>query len=98
MLDCGQTSSPLSTGKPLRKQDRIAALDESRIADLQQRVDHLTSELDGERRRADAGSLLDALTNALVGELDPDRIVDTVERWVTGSLHRPCSVTRRQPP
>jgi serine phosphatase RsbU (regulator of sigma subunit) len=81
----------------LKKHDRIAALDESRIADLQQRVDQLTSELDGQRRRADAETLLDELTNALVGELDPDRIADKVERWVTGSLHRPCSVTRRRP-
>jgi len=81
----------------VRKQDRIAALDESRIADLQQRVDQLSSDLDGERRRAEAGSLLDELTNALVGELDPDRVVDKVERWVTGSLRRPCSVLRRQP-
>jgi len=81
----------------VKKQDRIAALDESRIADLQQRVDHLASELDGQRRRADAVALLDELTNALVGELDPDRIIDKVERWVSGSLHRPCSVARRQP-
>ena len=94
-LASGQTSSPLSTGTPVKKQDRIAALDESRIADLQQRVDHLTSELDSRRRRRDAGSLLDELTNVLVGELDPDRIVDKVERWVTGSLHRPCSVVRQ---
>ena len=58
----------------MKKQDRIAALDESRIADLQQRVDQLTSELDRpDAGRADAGTLLDELTNALVGELDPDR-------------------------
>jgi serine phosphatase RsbU (regulator of sigma subunit) len=81
----------------LRKQDRIAALDESRIADLERRVDELTSELDAEHRQADSATLLDDLTDGLVGELDTDRIVQRVERWVSASLHRRASVTRRKP-
>jgi serine phosphatase RsbU (regulator of sigma subunit) len=81
----------------LRKQDRIAALDESRIADLEQRVDELTSELEAQHREADAATLLDRLTDGLVGELDPDRIADRVEHWVAASLHRRASVTRRKP-
>jgi serine phosphatase RsbU (regulator of sigma subunit) len=82
----------------LRKQDRIAALDESRITDLERRVDELTSELDAQRRQAATAALLDDLTDRLVGELDPERIADQVERWVSASLHRPASVTRRKPP
>jgi hypothetical protein len=81
----------------LRKQDRSAAIDESRIADLEQRVDQLRSELDGQRRRALAEKLLDDLTSALVGELDPERVVRALERWVTGSVRRSCSITRRPP-
>ena len=45
----------------MKKQDRNAALDESRITDLEHRVGELTSELAGQRRRADAGTLLDEL-------------------------------------
>ena len=81
----------------MKKQDRNAALDESRITDLEHRVGELTSELAGQRRRADAGTLLDSLTSALVGELDPERIVETVERWVADSLQRPCTVTQLTP-
>jgi serine phosphatase RsbU (regulator of sigma subunit) len=81
----------------LRKQDRSAAVDEARIADLEQRVDQLRSELEGQRRRALAGTLLDDLTNALVGELEPEQIVREIERWVTDSLGRSCSIRHRPP-
>jgi serine phosphatase RsbU (regulator of sigma subunit) len=81
----------------LKKQDRAAAVDEAHIADLEQRVDQLRSELEGQHRRALAGKLLDDLTSALVGELDPELIVREVERWVTDSLGRSCSIRRRPP-
>jgi serine phosphatase RsbU (regulator of sigma subunit) len=81
----------------LKKQDRIAALDESRRADLDRRLDQLTSELDGQRRRADAAARLDDLTRELVGELDPDRIAATVEQWITESMHRQSRVIRGRP-
>jgi serine phosphatase RsbU (regulator of sigma subunit) len=81
----------------LKKQDRIAALDESRRADLDRRLDQLTSELDGQRRRADSAARLDDLTRELVGELDPDRIAATVEQWITQSMHRHSRVLRGRP-
>ena len=81
----------------MKKQDRSAAVDEAQMADLEQRVGELRSELEGQRRRAEAAKGLDDLTNALVGELDPERIVREIERWVTNSLSRSCSLRRSAP-
>jgi serine phosphatase RsbU (regulator of sigma subunit) len=78
----------------LKKHDRNAALDQSRITELEQRVDQLRGQLDEQRHHTEAQSQLDALTSALVGELDPDVIVDTAQRCVADTLGRPCVVTR----
>jgi serine phosphatase RsbU (regulator of sigma subunit) len=78
----------------LKKQDRNAALEETRIAGLEQRVDDLASELDVERQRAGEQALLAELSSLLIGELDPDRVVDTAQRWIGEALHRPCTITR----
>ncbi len=78
----------------MKKQDRNAALEESRITSLEQRVDHLAAELDSERARANEYALLAELTSVLLGELDPDRIIHTAQRWIDDALQRPCAITR----
>jgi serine phosphatase RsbU (regulator of sigma subunit) len=53
----------------------------------------LRAELDQRRRRDDDRERFDAISRALVGELDPTEVRDRAERWAMAALGRPCRIT-----
>ena len=52
----------------------------------------LRAELDQRRRRDEERERFDAISNALVGELDPAEVLNRAERWATAALGRPCRI------
>ncbi|HEY2813120.1 MAG TPA: PP2C family protein-serine/threonine phosphatase [Acidimicrobiales bacterium] len=78
----------------MRKHDRIAALGQTRIDELERRIDELTAELEHQRTLAAQRSHLDALNDALLGALDPELVVETTQRQLGDALRRTCVVLR----
>jgi len=81
----------------LRRHERGGSLDAAARRELEARIDRLTAELEQARRATRARERLDAVTDALIGETDPDAVLDVAERWVTAALGRPCTVAREEP-
>jgi serine phosphatase RsbU (regulator of sigma subunit) len=52
----------------------------------------LRGELDQRRRHDDERERFDAISRALVGELDPAEVLDRAERWAIAALGRPCTI------
>jgi serine phosphatase RsbU (regulator of sigma subunit) len=52
----------------------------------------LRGELDQRRRQDEERERFDAISKALVGELDPAEVRDRAERWATAALGRPCTI------
>lgn len=67
--------------------DQAADADEASRA-----LAELRAELDEHRRRDESRRRFDALSDALLGALDPDEVADRAERWVVAALGRPCSI------
>jgi serine phosphatase RsbU (regulator of sigma subunit) len=57
----------------------------------------LRAELDQRRRRDEERERFDAISKALVGELDPAEVLDRAERWAIAALGRPCRIVRDRP-
>lgn len=57
----------------------------------------LRAELDDRRRRDEERERFDAISKALVGELDPAEVLDRAERWAIAALGRPCTILLEPP-
>lgn len=57
----------------------------------------LRTELEQRRRRDEERERFDAISRALLGELDPEQVRDLAERWAIAALGRPCVVTVEPP-
>src|SRR5690242_19936911 len=64
---------------------------------LTHEVAALRAELEARIRRDEGQHRFDALSDALVGALEPEEVVSRAERWATAALGRPCSIVTRPP-
>ncbi|HEV3226109.1 MAG TPA: PP2C family protein-serine/threonine phosphatase [Acidimicrobiales bacterium] len=71
--------------------------DQSELAAMQRELADTRAELDERRRRDAARTRLDAVAGALIGDLDPESILERAERWATAVLGRPCTILREPP-
>lgn len=65
----------------------------SDVANLNRELSTLRAELEQRRRRDDERRRLDALSSALVGQLDREELLDRAARLATAALGRPCVIT-----
>jgi sigma-B regulation protein RsbU (phosphoserine phosphatase) len=67
------------------------------VAAMRRELDELRAELDQRRRRDDERERFDAISKALVGELDPAAVLDRAERWAIAALGRTCRIVVEPP-
>ena len=65
---------------------------EADVEAMTRELAELRAELDQRRRRDDERERFDAISKALVGELDPAEVLDRAERWAIAALGRPCRI------
>ncbi|MEY2452926.1 MAG: hypothetical protein QOD92_2500 [Acidimicrobiaceae bacterium] len=65
---------------------------DSAMAAMTHELAELRTELEQRRRRDDERERFDAISRALLGELDPEEVRVRSERWATAALGRPCTI------
>jgi serine phosphatase RsbU (regulator of sigma subunit) len=66
-------------------------------ATMARELAELRAELDQRRRRDEERERFDAISKALVGELDVAEVLDRAERWAMAALGRPCAIVHERP-
>jgi serine phosphatase RsbU (regulator of sigma subunit) len=82
----------------MRKRPRESdGSDPTTVESLTRELSAVRAELEQRRRRDDERSRFDALSGALVGELDLETLRDRAERWAIAALGRPCTIVSDPP-
>ncbi|MEY2434739.1 MAG: hypothetical protein QOC92_4464 [Acidimicrobiaceae bacterium] len=67
------------------------------VESLTRELSAVRAELEQRRRRDEGRSRFDAISGALVGELDLETVRDRAERWAIAALGRPCTIVSDPP-
>ncbi|MEY2403904.1 MAG: hypothetical protein QOD38_1455 [Acidimicrobiaceae bacterium] len=70
---------------------------ETDVEAMTRELTQLRAEVDERQRRDEERDRFDAISRALLGELDPAEVQDRAERWATAALGRPCTIVVEQP-
>jgi serine phosphatase RsbU (regulator of sigma subunit) len=79
------------------KKRSTATSSDADVDAMARELTELRAELDQRRRRDDERERFDAVSKALVGELDPAEVLDQAERWAIAALGRPCRIVANPP-
>jgi serine phosphatase RsbU (regulator of sigma subunit) len=74
------------------KKRPTASTSEADVEAMTRELAELRAELDHRRHRDEERERFDAISKALVGELDLAEVLDRAERWAIAALGRPCTI------
>lgn len=81
----------------MKKHRPTASSSEADVEAMTRELAELRAELGQRRRRDEERERFDAISKALVGELDPAEVLDRAERWAIAALGRPCRIVVEPP-